>query len=395
VQFARHGENNLSLSYRCNDDETLNLYYLNCPQPTIRIFKVLSSSTPTIAGARIVAIASSAPDYSPSQQTIFDKIYREAFSNVSLAESLFCNTGVKTRRVYYDSSAAEAGDRISTSKRMQIWKAGAMQLGRRTLDTVFSQTDRAKIGSFVMVSSTGYDAPSPDILLAREFAMSPRLHRTFIGHMGCQSAFNGIKVALDSLAARPDEAVLVKCTEISSAHVRTDETTKEQIVCQALFGDASAAIVLARTNTSNGPEILCTHTETLYDHSGELTLSIGDQGFRMTLSPLVPSLIGGAVAAFVERMLAPLGLRTTDICHWGIHPGGPKIVELTAQALSLNEEQTCTSLGVLADYGNCASPTILLILERILKIERPLPGKLGVLLAFGPGLTIEGAVLRF
>jgi predicted naringenin-chalcone synthase len=115
----------------------------------------------------------------------------------------------------------------------------------------------------------------------------------------------------------------------------------------------------------------------------------------MTLSPQVPCSIGDAVAAFVHRMLTPLGLFPADISHWGIHPGGPKIVERTAAALSLTDEQTRTSVGVLADYGNCASPTILLILERILKFERPRTGAFGVLLAFGPGLTIEGAVLRF
>jgi predicted naringenin-chalcone synthase len=177
--------------------------------------------------------------------------------------------------------------------------------------------------------------------------------------------------------------------------VRTDEATTEQIVCQALFGDACAAVVLASASVSQGPEILCTHTETLYEHAGALTLSIGDHGFRMTLSPSVPHLIGGAVTAFVDRMLALAGLQRADISHWGIHPGGPKIVELIAGALALDAEQTRTSLGVLADYGNCASPTILLILERILKLERPQAGALGVLLAFGPGLTIEGAVLRF
>jgi predicted naringenin-chalcone synthase len=352
-------------------------------------------STCLTTAPRIVAIASAAPEYAPSQKTIFDNVYRSAFAGEPRAEHLFRSVGVRTRHVFYDASATEGGDRISTSKRMQIWKAGAMELGRRVVGTVLRNVDRTRIGSFVMVSSTGYDAPSPDILLAGEFRLSPRIRRTFIGHMGCQSAFNGIKVALDSLAARPDEAVLVKCTEISSAHARTDEATVEQIVCQGLFGDASAAVVLANTSSSDGPAIVHTHTETLYEHADELTLSIGDHGFTMTLSPLVPGSIGDTVAGFVDRMLAPLNLMQKDIAHWGIHPGGPKIVELVAKALSLSDEQTHRSLGVLADYGNCASPTILLILERILKFDRPQPGTFGVLLAFGPGLTIEGVVLRF
>jgi predicted naringenin-chalcone synthase len=38
---------------------------------------------------------------------------------------------------------------------------------------------------------------------------------------------------------------------------------------------------------------------------------------------------------------------------------------------------------------------VLLMLENILRIDKPGKGEHGVLLTFGPGLTIEGAVLRF
>jgi predicted naringenin-chalcone synthase len=38
---------------------------------------------------------------------------------------------------------------------------------------------------------------------------------------------------------------------------------------------------------------------------------------------------------------------------------------------------------------------VLLVLENILRIDKPGKGEHGVLLTFGPGLTIEGAVLRF
>lgn len=344
---------------------------------------------------RIVALATTAPDYAPEQSVIFDKVFRSKFGDVPRAEEIFCNVGVKTRHAFYDPSKEGNGDQKTTAERMQIWKQGAMELGRRAIGTAIADIDKADIGSFVMASCTGYDTPSPDILLAKELALSAALRRTFIGHVGCHAAFVAIKSALDSLAARPEKAVLVNCTEICSAHVRTSETTIEQIVCQALFGDASAALVLSNDPDSNGPEILCTHTETLYAGWDQLGWSIRDDGFRMSLSPLIPHSIGRAVEGFVERMLEPLGIRRSDVQHWGIHPGGPKIVEAVARALSLPEEKTTPSLGILADYGNCSSSTILLILERILETECPQPGEHGVLLAFGPGLTMEGMVLRF
>ena len=115
----------------------------------------------------------------------------------------------------------------------------------------------------------------------------------------------------------------------------------------------------------------------------------------MTMSPALPALLAAAAPGFVQRLLAPLGLDVADVGCWGIHPGGPRIVEAVAGALRLPPQATAVSLGVLADYGNCASATILLILERLLQERAPEAGTHGVLLAFGPGLTLEAMVLQF
>ncbi|WP_338034076.1 3-oxoacyl-[acyl-carrier-protein] synthase III C-terminal domain-containing protein [Kocuria marina] len=49
------------------------------------------------------------------------------------------------------------------------------------------------------------------------------------------------------------------------------------------------------------------------------------------------------------------------------------------------------SRGVLADAGNMSSATILFVLERLVRAGHP-----GIVaaLAFGPGLSIESALLR-
>ena len=53
---------------------------------------------------------------------------------------------------------------------------------------------------------------------------------------------------------------------------------------------------------------------------------------------------------------------------------------------------------VLATRGNCSSATILLVLEQILANSSgqrtARVGDIGVLMAFGPGLTMESAVVR-
>jgi predicted naringenin-chalcone synthase len=80
-----------------------------------------------------------------------------------------------------------------------------------------------------------------------------------------------------------------------------------------------------------------------------------------------------------------------DIRGWAIHPGGPRILAACAEALELSDVALRPSQQVLADYGNMSSPTVLFILEQFRRQPDRLPC---VVLAFGPGLTIEAALLR-
>ena len=343
---------------------------------------------------RFASLAFAVPDLIIDQTETFQKVFRHLFAEVPSAESIFRNAGIRKRHWYCDPAAWSAGGADLIGERMRLWKQGSVELGRRSVAGALAGVDPDRIGSMVTASCTGYDAPSPDMVLAAEFGLSERLRRTFIGHMGCYAAFNAIKVALDALAARPDEDVLVNCTEICSAHMRT-EATVEQVVCHALFGDASAACVLTTSADATGPQILRTYTETLYPTSGLMSWSILDDGFRMHLSPRVPLILRDAADGFVERTLAPLGLTADDVDHWSIHAGGPKIIQAVVHALGLRDEQYRASTEVLAEYGNCSSPTSLLILHRLLNVYPPRPGSTGVLMAFGPGLTMEAIVLRY
>ncbi|QDE65944.1 hypothetical protein BHS09_02395 [Myxococcus xanthus] len=154
-------------------------------------------------------------------------------------------------------------------------------------------------------------------------------------------------------------------------------------------------MLLTNAPPGTGPQFLHGHTETLYAHTEQMGWAILNDGFRMFLSPEVPSLLKGAARGFVERLLEPLGLQRQDIRHWVIHPGGPKIVKGVGRALDLKEQDRAPALEVLRTHGNCSSGTVLLVLQHVMNEVRPQPGEYGVMLGFGPGLTLEGMVLRF
>jgi predicted naringenin-chalcone synthase len=126
-----------------------------------------------------------------------------------------------------------------------------------------------------------------------------------------------------------------------------------------------------------------------------MSWTITDQGFLMGLSPRVPVTLRRQVGPAVRDLLAPHGLTTRDVAHWLIHPGGPSVLEAIQGRLELSEEQMEPSWSVLRDHGNCSSATVLLILDDLVRSGRTRPGEWGVMMAFGPGLTLETCLLRF
>ncbi|MCA9538034.1 MAG: type III polyketide synthase [Myxococcales bacterium] len=345
--------------------------------------------------ARILAIETAAPPFVMTQRQLWESVFQPWYAKVPDAESLFMNTTVERRHMSWDPVAAIEKGIPTTAERMQVWETSTLTMGRRINEALFARIDRDRIGHSVMATCTGYNGPTPELVLAGEFGLPSTLRRTFIGHMGCYAAFNVIKVALDSIIARPDELVLANCTETCSLHLRP-EASREQVVTHALFGDASASMILgAPTEEAPGPVIVRTHTETVYETGRMMTWNITDTGFRMTLSPYVPFILCEKAPSFVDALCAPAGVKREQITRWGIHPGGPKIVDLIGETLGLSDETLAPSRRVLANYGNCSSATILLVLREVMEVEKPTPGEYGVFMAFGPGLTMESMLVRF
>jgi alkylresorcinol/alkylpyrone synthase len=129
-------------------------------------------------------------------------------------------------------------------------------------------------------------------------------------------------------------------------------------------------------------------------HAGDMTWDVTDHGFRMGLSPRVPAVLARHVGPVVAELLGAHGLRPADVAGWAVHPGGPRIVDVVAERLELDEHQLAVSREVLCQHGNCSSPTVLLILQQLRARTPFADGDHVVVLAFGPGLTLYAALLR-
>jgi alkylresorcinol/alkylpyrone synthase len=108
----------------------------------------------------------------------------------------------------------------------------------------------------------------------------------------------------------------------------------------------------------------------------------------------VPDVLARHVADAIVELLRPHRLSVPDVAAWAVHPGGPRIVDVVAERLGLDEAAVADSRGGLADHGNCSSATVLLILARVLDRGTLEAGPPVVAMAFGPGLTLYAALLR-
>jgi alkylresorcinol/alkylpyrone synthase len=147
----------------------------------------------------------------------------------------------------------------------------------------------------------------------------------------------------------------------------------------------------------SGYRILALADEMVADSADDMQWSIGEWGFRMTLTQEVPEKISTALRAFLMRLFAQADLdyeAERDSAIFAIHPGGPKIIERVSDALGLRPEQSVASHNVLRNYGNMSSATLPHVWNEILKSSTTQPGQLVASVAFGPGLTVCGGLFQ-
>ncbi|MCH2144881.1 MAG: hypothetical protein MK082_07010 [Phycisphaerales bacterium] len=250
----------------------------------------------------------------------------------------------------------------------------------------------SEVTHIVTASCTGFASPGVDHIIIDRLGLPRGTRRTNVGFMGCHAAINALRVAIAFARSEPDAVVLVCCVEVCSLHFQKG-STRDALLANALFADGAAAAVVSGREPSGdtGVRLDATASQYLPDSNDLMTWTVTDDGFRMTLAPEVPHRLEASVGDWVADWLGSEGLAIPGIEAWAIHPGGPQILDAVRDGLGIEESMCATSRGVLARHGNMSSPTILFILDLLMRAETPRPW--GVL-AFGPGLGAEGLLVR-
>ncbi len=345
----------------------------------------------------IKGITTVVPQYKFSQEDIFNSLTK-TFGENDKFKSIFLNSGISSRYSVLDSPANYFyKDRRSTKDRNDIYFKEAYDLCTQAMNKCFEENNISpqEIDDLIIVSCTGVNIPGLDILLAKKFEMRSDLQRTSILFMGCYAAFPALRKANEFTHFKPNSKSMIVCVELCTLHFQYNPSI-ESVVSTSLFADGcSVAIIESGDNKNNvlNPLIIDTHVHTQYDTTEHMAFTLTDEGFEMNLSAYVPDILKTNSEKFVNELLIKNNLKKEDIKYWLIHPGGLKIINYLQKALDLSEEQVKYSKKVLNDYGNMSSATIMFVLNELLNDNVVKSGDKAVMMAFGPGLTMESALI--
>ncbi|NLG98985.1 MAG: type III polyketide synthase [Chloroflexi bacterium] len=345
----------------------------------------------------ILGLSTAVPSKCYEQGEILEML-RQYMNSSEKTDAIFANAGVGSRYLVVDDSyyAAER----TTQQRNERYMEEAVPLGALAAARCLEQAGvtAQEVSDLIVVSCTGIDTPGLDLHLAGRMGMSPGLHRTCVLGMGCYGAFPGLLRAREAALARPGALALVAAVEICSLHFQPGDMSIENVVSSALFSDgAAAALVGTRPEGAQGgfPRLIDAATFCDYQTFDHMAFHLTDHGFRMSLSAYVPRLLAAKIEEFVDGLLRRNGIERAGVRHWGVHPGSSRILDYVEQRLALQPGALDASRKTLFEYGNMSSATILFVLEQLQRQNHPQPGDLGVLMSFGPGLTMEGALVEW
>lgn len=354
--------------------------------------------------ARILSIGTATPPTTITQDSIRDFLAAQPGTDrftQRLIRATFDAAQIQRRHTVLTELGASGGDGIfvdahgvlrspGTALRNAEYIRHAPELSRQAAASALAEAGVAasEITHVVTASCTGCFAPGPDFRIVRDLELAASTERYHLGFIGCAAAFPALRAAERFCAAQPDAVVLVVCTELCSLHVRPS-TSPDQIVSSSVFADGSAAaVVTADTADRAGLDLERFATTLTSEGERDMAWTIGDDGFEMVLTGEVPRIIGREIRGAVDGFLG--GLVPTA---WAVHPGGRSILDRVQAGLELSPEALTASRSVLRDYGNMSSATVMFILRDMMHDDTIGSGATIAGLAFGPGLTVESALL--
>lgn len=385
-------------------------------------------------------IETAVPEYSYSQDHLSERMQQELAVTEKerrILRHIYSKSGITTRHSVLPDFAAgtpsamfRKGQEPGTGERNRIYQTEAtklfVQVARQLLSNSAFEPD--EITHLITVSCTGFFAPGPDFEILRAVGLRKNVRRYHLGFMGCYASVPALQMADTFAKNDPDAVILIVSAELCTIHFQ-NRTETDDLLSASVFGDGAAgAIVSSNRQKPYLYGVRGFHSEVLDKGETDMAWTIGNHGFEMVLTTYIPGLIREQLPAFLKPALDRFGLSSLDdVGAWAVHPGGRAILDKVEDSLKLDEHALSTSRDVLSAYGNMSSATILFVLKAMADgvlgdgsqvemgnaigdgvsnkgaNESQVGGFLAdgtsvsktvLAMAFGPGLTLESALLE-
>ncbi|KAJ8111401.1 hypothetical protein OPT61_g5999 [Boeremia exigua] len=321
------------------------------------------------------------------------------------------NTNILTRRTICDyatwtkhDATPPTIDELSETFRTTGVELTVAACSKALREAQLSATD---ITHVVAVTCTDQGSPGYDLFVSQRLQLPSSVQRTLLHGVGCAGGLSALREAANLAAAASSRGkparILVFATELCSLFLRAElqaacKDVENLHIAPALFSDASAALVvcnqLAVTSEQKTIYELQEWDSALIPGTKDyMSYSVSPSGMIATIKKEVPKATVGAIGHMFDRVCnsggIPLDPTTFD---WALHPGGFAILKGAQQRLGLTDDHIRASLDVYQNYGNSSSPTVLIVLDKLRRMDRGRDDVVAT--SFGPGLMIEMFRLR-
>ena len=340
----------------------------------------------------LLSLATAVPRNEIDQRAVVQTIrelFAHRFSGFERMAAVFDNAGVASRQSvmpldWYKRSRGWA-------ERSEAYARGATELFVEAAEkALFAASLRgADVDAIVTVSSTGIATPTLEARAARRLGFRPDVERVPIFGLGCAAGVTGLTTAARLAREKAGKIVLFVAVEACTLAFRLDELTKANMIACALFGDGAAACVLREGG--GGIARIGAGAEYMWPDTLDIMgWAVDDTGLGVILNRSIPEFAAANLGEGVAFLLRKIDMSPADVGRFVCHPGGARVVEAIESSLALGAGSLALERDVLRDHGNMSAPTVLFVLERLLREGLP---ERAAMLALGPGFTLSALAL--
>jgi len=218
------------------------------------------------------------------------------------------------------------------------------------------------LDALCICTCTGYLCPGVTSYVAEQLGLRDDAYLQDLVGLGCGAAIPTLRSAQGLLAAKPGAKIACVAVEICSAAFYLDDDYGV-LVSACLFGDGAAATIWSDEPGPSGLRISSFDTIHVPEDRDFLRFEMRNGKLRNLLDRAVPEKAAEAVNQLWSRR------GPAPVSRVAVHPGGRDVIEAIAPVL--DGQDLSPSARVLAAHGNMSSPSVLFVLEDILRRRKP------------------------